>query len=47
MYGHILENRGEDTLRCLYKDYSSLNKWQANMDLLSAFTFCNDAPTTR
>jgi hypothetical protein len=27
---------GEDMLRCPYKDYSSLNKWQANMDLLSA-----------
>jgi hypothetical protein len=21
---------GEETLRCLYKDYSSLNRWQAN-----------------
>jgi hypothetical protein len=31
----------EDTLICLYKDYSSLDKWQANSDLLSVFTFCN------
>jgi hypothetical protein len=43
---------GEDMLRCPYKDYSSLNKWQANMDLLSVFTFCNlpfcnNAPTPR
>jgi hypothetical protein len=30
---------GEDTLRCPYKDYSSLNRWQANMDLFSAFSF--------
>jgi hypothetical protein len=37
----------EDTLRCPYKDYSSLNRWQANRDLLSAFTFYNDAPTIR
>jgi hypothetical protein len=41
MYGSIFENRGEDMLRCPYKDYSSLNRWQANMDLLSAFTFYN------
>jgi hypothetical protein len=32
---------GEDMLRCPYKDYSSLNRWQTNMDLLSAFTLCN------
>jgi hypothetical protein len=37
---------GDDTLRCLYKDYSSLNKWQANRDLLLTFTLCNDAPMT-
>jgi hypothetical protein len=46
------ENRGEDTLRCPYKDYHSLNRWQANMVLLFVFTlynllFCNDAPTIR
>jgi hypothetical protein len=29
----------EDTLQCSYKDYSSLNRWQANMDLLSAIYF--------
>jgi hypothetical protein len=27
---------GEDTLQFPYKDYSSLDRWQANMDLLSA-----------
>jgi hypothetical protein len=43
----FLKTYGEDTLRYPYKDYSSLNKWQANRDLLSAFTFCNDAPTIR
>jgi hypothetical protein len=26
---------GEETRRCSYKDYSSLNRWQANRDLLS------------
>jgi hypothetical protein len=39
--GTIFKNRGEDTLRCRHKDYSSLNRWQANRDLLSVFTFCN------
>jgi hypothetical protein len=43
----FLKTYGEDTLRCLYNDYDSLNRWQANWDLLSAFTFCNDAPTPR
>jgi hypothetical protein len=32
---------GGDTLQCPYKDYSSLDRWQANMDLLSVFSFCN------
>jgi hypothetical protein len=32
---------GEDTLQCPYKDYSSLNRCQANRDLLSVFTFRN------
>jgi hypothetical protein len=41
MHGPIFENRGEDTLRCPYKDYSTLNRWQGNSDLLSVFTFCN------
>jgi hypothetical protein len=41
---------GEEIFRCPYKDYSSLNRWQANWDLLFAFTLCillfyNDAPT--
>jgi hypothetical protein len=29
----------EDTLQCPYKDYSSLNRWQANRDLLSVIYF--------
>jgi hypothetical protein len=29
---------GEDTLRCPYKDYSSLNRRQDNRDLLSVMT---------
>jgi hypothetical protein len=32
---------GEDMLRRPYKDYNSLNRWQANRDLLSAFALCN------
>jgi hypothetical protein len=35
----------ENTLQCLYKDYSSLNRWQASRDLLSTIYFCNDVPT--
>jgi hypothetical protein len=30
---------GEDTLQCPYKDYSSLDRWQANRDLLCAIYF--------
>jgi hypothetical protein len=30
---------GEETLRCPYKDYSSLNRWQANWNLLSTIYF--------
>jgi hypothetical protein len=37
----FLKTYGEDTLQCPYKDYSSLDRWQANRDLLSVFTFCN------
>jgi hypothetical protein len=37
----FLKTYGEDTLQCSYKDYSSLDRWQANRDLLSVFTFCN------
>jgi hypothetical protein len=37
----FLKTYGEDTLRYPYKDYSSLDRWQANRDLLSVFTFCN------
>jgi hypothetical protein len=32
---------GEDMLQCPYKDYSNFDKWQANRDLLSVFTFYN------
>jgi hypothetical protein len=32
----FLKTYGEDTLQCLYKDYSSLDRWKANMDSLSA-----------
>jgi hypothetical protein len=32
---------GEDMLQCPHKDYSSLDRWQANMDLFSVFTFFN------
>jgi hypothetical protein len=38
MYDPIFQNHGEDTLRCPYKDHSSLNRWQANSDLLSVTT---------
>jgi hypothetical protein len=38
MYGPIFENCGEDTLRSPYKNYSSLNRWQANMVLLMGLT---------
>jgi hypothetical protein len=31
----FLKTYGEDMLRCPYMDYSSLNRWQANRDLLS------------
>jgi hypothetical protein len=30
----------EDTLQYPYKNYSSLDRWQANRNLLSVFTFC-------
>jgi hypothetical protein len=30
---------GEDTLPCPHKDYSSLDRWQANRDLLSVIYF--------
>jgi hypothetical protein len=39
MYGPFFENRGENTLRCPYTDYNSLNSWQANRDLLSVIYF--------
>jgi hypothetical protein len=48
----FLKTCGEDTHRCLYKDYSCLNRWQASRVLVSVLTlysllFCNDAPTIR
>jgi hypothetical protein len=30
-----------DTLQYPYKDYSSLDRWQTNRDLLYVFPFCN------
>jgi hypothetical protein len=35
----FLKTYGEDTLQCLHKDYSSLDRWQANRDLLSVIYF--------
>jgi hypothetical protein len=35
----FLKTYDEDTLQCPYKDYSSLGRWQANWDLLSAIYF--------
>jgi hypothetical protein len=37
----FLKTYGEDMLQCLYRDYSSLDRWQAKKDLLSIFTFRN------
>jgi hypothetical protein len=37
----FLKTYGEKTLQCPYKDYSSLDRWQANRGLLSVFAFCN------
>jgi hypothetical protein len=34
----FLKTYGEDTLQYPYKDYSSLDRWQANCDLLSVTT---------
>jgi hypothetical protein len=30
---------GEDMLQCPYKDYSSINRWQASRDLVSTIYF--------
>jgi hypothetical protein len=35
----FLKTYDEEMLRCPYKDYNSLNRWQANRDLLSAIYF--------
>jgi hypothetical protein len=35
----FLKTYGEDTLQCSYKDYSCLDRWQANSDLLYAIYF--------
>jgi hypothetical protein len=37
----FLKTYVEDMLQCPYKDYSSLDRWQANRDLLSVITFCH------
>jgi hypothetical protein len=37
----FLKAYGEDMLQCSYKDYSSFDRWQANRDLLSVFTYAN------
>jgi hypothetical protein len=39
VYGPIFENHGDDMLRCPHNDYSSLNRWQANRDLLYVIYF--------
>jgi hypothetical protein len=35
----FLKTYGEDTLQCPDQDYSSLDRWQANRDLLFAIYF--------
>jgi hypothetical protein len=37
----FLKTYSEDTLQCPYRDYSSLDRWQANRDLFSISTFYN------
>jgi hypothetical protein len=37
----FLKTYDEDMLQCTYKDYSSLDRWQTNRDLLYVFTFCH------
>jgi hypothetical protein len=37
----FLKTYGEEMRRCPHKDYSSLNRRQANRDLLSVFIFCH------
>jgi hypothetical protein len=34
----FLKTDDEDTLQCLHKEYSSLDRWEANRDLLSVTT---------
>jgi hypothetical protein len=36
----FLKTYSEDMLQCPYKNYSSLDRWQTNRDLLYVFTFC-------
>jgi hypothetical protein len=38
---YFWKNYSEDTLTCSYKDYNSLNRWQANRVLLSALLSAN------
>jgi hypothetical protein len=37
----FLKTYGDETLQCPHKDYSSLDRWQANRDLFYVFTFYN------
>jgi hypothetical protein len=37
----FLKTYNENMLQCPHKNYSRLDRWQANRDLLSVFTFCN------
>jgi hypothetical protein len=37
--GIFLKTYGEDMLQCPYMDYSSFDRWQANMDLLYIIYF--------
>jgi hypothetical protein len=42
----FLKTYGEDMLQCPYKNYSRLDRWQANRYLISVFTFYNLLSTT-
>jgi hypothetical protein len=37
----FLKTYREETLQCPHKEYSSLDRWQDNRDLIFVFTFCN------
>jgi hypothetical protein len=42
----FLKTYSEDMLQCPYKNYSRLDRWQANRYLISVFTFYNLLSTT-